>query len=107
MPIVIEPGSTASPAGPAMRKPMATNCIVVFHLASAVTGSGTRSSARYSRRPETRISRHRMTIAAQSDQAARSCGPRPASACSRHQQLVGDRIEHLPSEDCCDQARAR
>src|SRR5262249_16892140 len=56
--------STRSPASPAIRKPTATICPVVFHLASRVTGTPTRSSARYSRKPDTSISRQRMTTAA-------------------------------------------
>ena len=59
------PGSTTSPAGPAMKKPSANICTVVFHLATMLTGSGTLRSARYSRSPETRNSRHKMMIAAQ------------------------------------------
>src|ERR1700750_1467217 len=66
-PIWVTTGTTRSPASPASRKPIATSCIVVFHFATLVTGTETRSAARYSRRPETRISRHRMTIAAHSD----------------------------------------
>ena len=62
-PIKVIAGQTASPASPAIRKPTATSCNVVFHLASRVTGTLTRNSARYSRKPETRISRQRMTIA--------------------------------------------
>ena len=38
---------------------------MVFHLAILLTGTPTFNSARYSRRPDTRISRHRITIAAQ------------------------------------------
>src|SRR5437868_1786809 len=53
-----------SPALPAIRNPMATSCTVVFHFASRVTGTLTRNPARYSRRPDTKISRHRMTTAA-------------------------------------------
>jgi outer membrane autotransporter protein len=45
---------------------MAIIWMAVFHLASLVTGTLTFSAARYSRRPETRISRQRMMIAAQS-----------------------------------------
>src|SRR5205814_3452744 len=65
---LVTTGTIASPASPASRKPTATSWNVVFHFASRVTGTLTRSSARYSRRPETRISRHRITIAAHSDQ---------------------------------------
>ena len=73
---------------------MATICSVVFHLASCVTGTLTRSSARYSRRPETRISRHRMMIAAHSDQPRMVLVGRQHQQAGRDQQLVGDRIEH-------------
>src|SRR5882724_8673105 len=61
---------TWSPASPASRKPIATSCTVVFHLASLVTGTLTRRAARYSRKPDTRISRHRITIAAHSEHPA-------------------------------------
>ncbi len=57
-----EPGTMDSPEGPTIRNPNATSWTAVFHLATAVTGIGTRNSARYSRNPETRISRQRMTI---------------------------------------------
>ena len=96
IPVVIDPGRTASPAGPAMRKASAMNWTVVFHLASAVTGRGTLSSARYSRKPETRISRQRMTIAAQ------SVRPGNGPIGGEHQdhrgdeKLVGDRVQHSP-----------
>ena len=51
------------PASPTISKPIATIWIVVFHLASRDTGMPTRSPARYSRNPDTRISRHRITSA--------------------------------------------
>ena len=75
---------------------MATIWIAVFHLASCVTGTLTFSAARYSRRPDTRISRQRMMIAAQSDQPAmvRSVSAASSSRQVDDQQLVGDRIEH-------------
>ncbi len=100
-------GITASPALPATRKPTAISCSVVFHLASWVTGTLTRNSARYSRRPDTRISRHRMTIAAHSDQ------PRivpSAASISRHEatrslSAIGSSIR--PKVDCSPHLRAR
>ena len=76
---------------------MATIWMAVFHLASCVTGTLTFSAARYSRRPETRISRHRMMIAAHSDQPAmvRSVSAASSSRQVGDQQFVGDRVEHL------------
>ena len=87
----------SSPASPASRNPIATSCTVVFHLASLVTGTLTRNAARYSRNPDTRISRHRITIAAHSVQPWMMSfrGQHQQAGC--HQQLVGDRIEH-PAE---------
>ena len=75
---------------------MATIWIAVFHLASCVTGTLTFSAARYSRRPETRISRHRMMIAAHSDQPAMRAGRvgGEQQQAGGDQQLVGDRVEH-------------
>lgn len=72
MPISVVCGRISSPAGPASRKAMATICAVVFHLAIRVTGTLmlTFNCARYSRSPDTRISRQRMMIAAHSDQPA-------------------------------------
>ena len=106
IPVVIAPGKRDSPAGPAMRKASAMNWTVVFHFASAVTGSGTLSSARYSRKPETRISRQRMTI------AAHSVRPEMVSVGGEHQddrgdeKLVGDRVQH-PSKRRLLRPRAR
>src|ERR1700704_4079187 len=54
-------GGTASPSS---RKAMAPIWTAVFHLASWLTGTPTRNSAKNSRRPETRISRARMISAA-------------------------------------------
>ena len=56
-------GSTAGPASPTINTPIATIWIAVFHLARRETGRPTRSPARYSRNPDTRISRQRMTKA--------------------------------------------
>src|SRR6187399_1940140 len=64
IPIRVVEGRICSPASPAIRKPIAISWIVVFHFASLVTGTLTRNAARYSLRPETRISRHRITMAA-------------------------------------------
>ena len=70
------------------------NWTVVFHLARAVTGSGTLSSARYSRRPETRISRQRMTIAAQSVRPGNGLIGGEHQDHRRDEKLVGDRVQH-------------
>ena len=107
-PIIVVPGSTVSPAGPAIRKPTATSCSVVFHFAMVDTGTLTRSSARYSRSPETRISRDRMTIAAQIDQLD------DGAVGHQHQQAGRDQAAcrrwgraSARASDCCDHARAR
>ncbi len=101
------PGSTASPAGPAIRKPSATSCAVVFHLATAVTGTGTLSSARYSRKPETRISRQRMTMR----RPERHAGDRLVGGQHQdrggHEQLVGDRVQHPPRATTAAPRRGR
>ncbi len=68
------------------------NWTTVFHLASAVTGSGTLSSAKYSRRPETRISRQRMTIAAESVEAGNGLVGGEHQDHRRNKKLVGDRV---------------
>jgi len=47
MPIIVVGGKICSPASPAIRKPIAISWIVVFHFASLVTGTLTRSAARY------------------------------------------------------------
>ena len=84
-----------SPASPAMQESDRDQLQVVFHLASWVTGTLTRNSARYSRRPETRISRHRMTIAANSDQPRwfrrrrASAGRTRPAACRRSDRACG------------------
>ena len=74
---------------------------------AGVTGTLTRSSARYSRSPETRISRHRMTTAASSDQpwmvsSAASINRQDAT---RSLSAIGSSIR--PSDDCCAHMRAR
>ena len=96
MPIAMVPGRNISPAGPAIRKPTATSCTAVFHLATRLTGTPTLSSARNSRRPETRISRHRMTIAAHSDQPWIVLVGDEHQQTGRHEELVGDGVEHPP-----------
>ena len=88
---------------------MATIWMAVFHLASCVTGTLTFSAARYSRRPETRISRHRMMIAAHSDQPAMVLS---VSAASSSRQVETSSLSAIGSsmrpilEVCC-QVRAR
>jgi len=94
------PASTLSPAGPAIRKPTATSCRAVFHFATRLTGTLTFSSARNSRRPETRISRHKITIAAQSAE----CRMVP-SATSMSRQAATSSLSAMgssmrPSADC-------
>ena len=81
--------------------PSATSWSVVFHLASALTGTETCSSARNSRRPETMISRSRMTSAGmrcQSGDLRHRVALRLAISMTMHRadhDLVGDRIEEL------------
>ena len=70
------------------------NWTEVFHLARAVTGSGTLSSARYSRKPETRISRQRMTIAAQSVRPGNGLIGGEHQDDRGDEKLVGDRVQH-------------
>ena len=98
MPISVVAGMICSPASPAIRKPIATSWMVVFHFASLVTGTLTR------RRGEIFAQARDQDFAAQDHDR----GPqRPAmdamlsrgqhQQAGRHQQLVGDRIEH-PAE---------
>ena len=87
---------------------MAMNCTVVFHLATLVTGTETRSSARNSRRPDTNTSRDRMIIAGPDMRAVDRAVGGQHEKNSRHQNLVGDRDRacgpgpiagaHLPRE---------
>ena len=85
--------------------------MAVFHLASCVTGTETFNAARYSRRPETRISRHRMMMAAHNDQPA--IPPwRSVSAASRSRQVATSNLSAigssiLPMLEVCCQARAK
>ncbi len=72
---------------------MAIIWIVVFHLASRVTGMPTWISARCSRSPETRISRQRMTIAASMSTPLSRSMPTKDEQDRGDQQLVGDGIE--------------
>ena len=81
-------------AGAISSAAIAISCIVVFHFASRVTGTLTRSSARNSRRPETKISRIRTMIAAQIDQPSRTAVGDEDQDGDRDEQLVGDRVEH-------------
>ena len=97
MPISVVAGMNCSPASPAIRKPIATSWIVVFHFASFVTGTLTRSSG------EIFAQARNQDLAAQDHDR----GPqRPAmdgvvrhqhQQAGRDQELVGDRIEH-PAE---------
>ncbi len=61
---------------------------------TALTGTETFSSAKNSRRPETRISRQRMTMAAQSDQLLMVPSATRNQQQRGNQQLVGDGVEH-------------
>jgi hypothetical protein len=63
--------------------------MVVFHFASLVTGTLTFSAARYSRRPETRISRRPAGDAAA--MVGVGCQKQQTGG---HEQLVGDRVQH-------------
>ena len=92
----VTPGTIWSPAGPASSTPSAIICMVVFHLASCVTCTLTLSSARNSRRPDTRISRHRMMTAAQICRPVDGVVVRQHQQRGADQQLVGDRVEHAP-----------
>ena len=83
----------ARPASPTIRKPSAIICSAVFHFASLLTGTPTCSSARNSRRPETRISRHRMTSAGRTTQPAMRSDRDQDQHDGGDQQLVGDRVE--------------
>ena len=105
--MAIVPGRTLSAAGPANRTASATICMAVFHLASLVTWTCTLSSARNSRRPETRISRQRMTMAAQIDHPLMvlSCTSIISAAPTMSLSAMGSSMR--PSVDCCSQARAR
>ena len=89
-------GRMASPASPAIRKPIAVNCPPVFHLASRDTGTLTRTLREF---PQARNkdSRHRITIAASSDNQELCRGGQHQQR-GGDQQLVGDRIEHPASE---------
>src|SRR5207249_3263392 len=81
--------------------------IAVFHLARRDTGSPTRNAARYSRRPETRISRHRITSAGK---RAHSVLRRPLAtsmnkiAATSSLSAIGSR--NRPSSDCWAPRRA-
>src|SRR5438046_1925599 len=98
MPTLVTTGTTASPASPAMRNPTATSCSVVFHLASRVTGTLTRNSARYSRKPDTRISRQRITTAAKSAQLVTVCDIKPAP--ERRSDHVRGALPRMPACRC-------
>ncbi|MCY1305162.1 hypothetical protein D9M70_549520 [compost metagenome] len=86
---------------------MATIWIVVFHLAMRVTGTLTFSAARYSRRPDTRISRQRMMIAAQIDQPAMVPSAATSSRIEATSSLSAIGSSILPMFDVCFQMRAR
>ena len=88
--------SRAAVPSPAISIPSASICTPVFHLASLVTGRPTRTPARYSRKPLTRISRSMMTIAGYSPSALSWPAPDQHHQRRAHQQLVGDRVEHPP-----------
>ena len=83
---------------------MATICTVVFHLASRDTGSPTWASARNSRRPETRISRHRMISAGRIGARSKWTSIRIAAPTSSL-SAIGSSMR--PNGDCIDQLRAR
>ena len=73
---------------------MATSCSAVFHLASRVTGTLTRSSARIFAQARD------QDLAAQDDDRGPERQPddgtvgRQHQQAGRHQELVGDRVEH-------------
>ena len=56
-------------ASPSSKSVIAVICRPVFHLASFETGTPIDSPARNSRKPETSISRHTITIAASTSQS--------------------------------------
>ena len=86
-----------SPASPAIRKPIATSWMVVFHFASLVTGTLTRKRGEIF--PQARY----QDFAAQDHDRGPQRPAMDAVVCrqhqqaGRHQKLVGDRIEH-PAE---------
>ena len=94
-------------AGAISSAAMATSCIVVFHFASRVTGTLTCSSARNSRRPETKISRMSTMIAAQIDQCRKVSSATRISMETATSSLSAIGSSMRPSADCCFQARAR
>src|SRR5947209_3531033 len=99
-------GNNPGPASPTISTPIATIWITVFHLARRDTGMPTRKPARYSRSPETRISRHRMTNAGRS--ASAESRPKAVSmnnvAETSNLSAIGSRKR--PISDCCSQRRA-
>ncbi|MOA50125.1 hypothetical protein D3C78_1731080 [compost metagenome] len=76
-------------------------------MAMRVTGTLTFSAARYSRRPETRISRQRMVMAAQSDQPAMvpSAAIRSSTEATSSLSAIGSSMR--PIFDVWFQIRAR
>ena len=56
-------GMEVGPASPIIRKPIEIICKLVFYLASLLTGKPTLISAKYSRRPDTKISLSKITSA--------------------------------------------
>ena len=90
-----------------MRKPRASIWIVVFHLARLLTGTGTWISARYSRRPETRISRHRMTRAGSSTRPVMESTATSKRITALTRELVGDGVEEAADGGDLSAVRAR
>src|SRR5208282_4288062 len=77
------------------------------HRDEGIAGTLTRNSARYSRKPETRISRQRMTIAANNDQPwmVSSAASIKRQDDTRSLSAIGSSMR--PSEDCWAQMRAK
>ncbi len=90
---VTRTGSPIGPASPTSSTPMANIWMPVFHFARRETGMWTRTVARCSRRPETRISRQRMTSAGRMVAGEKRAITAEHEERGGDQQLVGDGIE--------------
>jgi hypothetical protein len=83
---------------------MATICTAVFHFASRLTGRPTLTSAMYSRKPETVISRSRMTSEGRSGARSKPTSIRMVAA-TRSLSAIGS--SQRPKGVCWRQIRAR
>src|SRR5690606_10533899 len=99
-------GTPSGAASPTIRKASATIWTVVFHLASRLTGTAILMPARNSRRPETTISRTRITTAGRMARPGRRSNAASISSAVATSSLSASGSRKRPKSECWARRRA-